>query len=231
MCKSYTFVRTNLTKKQAMKIFIILMLFIFFTNISKAQVYLKDIQGTLIKGKSFTDINGSQFLNEEFVNGTVALTNGNEYEGVPLKYSSYGDELFFKNPKDGSLLGFVVPVKSFELLGQSYVNGFPAIDNFTENSYYALIADSKIKLLIKNYKTISEDKSYGSASIEKKFEDNKKYYVFKDGKMMQFKPSRNSLLNIFGDKKAEIDSFLKKEKVNFKSNDDLAKMFKYFNSL
>ncbi|MCY7291618.1 MAG: hypothetical protein LH615_05480 [Ferruginibacter sp.] len=214
-----------------MRIFISLIVFLCIVNVSKAQVYLQNIQGTLIKGKSFTDVIGSPFLNDEFVNGNVALTNGDEFDGVPLKYSSYDDELFFKNPKDGSLLGFVVPVKSFELLGQNYIRGLPAVDNFTENSYYVLIADSKVKLLFKNYKTIIENKLYGSANTEKKFEDNKVYYVFKEGKMLRFKPSKKGLLEIFSDKTTEIDSYLKKEKVDFKSNDELAKVFKYFSSL
>jgi hypothetical protein len=213
-----------------MKIFISSILFLFITNVSKAQ-FLQDIQGRVITEQSFTDVIGSPFFNNVFVNGNVVLTNGDKFKDVPLKYSSYKDELFFKNPKDGSLLSFVVPVKSFELLGETYINGLPAVDNFTENSYYVLIADAKVKLFVKNYKTILENKPYNSASIEKKFEDNKTYYVLKDGKMSRFKPSKKDLLETFGDKSAEIDSFLKKEKIDYKNNADLVKVFQHYSTL
>ena len=207
-----------------------ILLLLFINGVSKAQ-FLQDIQGRVITEQSYTDVIGSPFLNDAFVNGNVILTNGVKFQSVALKYSSYNDELFFKNPKDESLLSFVVPVKSFELLGQMYINGFPAIDNFTENSFYQLIANSSVKLLLKNYKTILENKAYNSASTEKKFEDNKIYYVFRDGKMKRFKPSKKDLMETFADKSSEIDVFLKKEKVDFKNNADLVKVFEYYSSL
>ena len=207
-----------------------ILLLLLINGVSKAQ-FLQDIQGRVITEQTYTDVIGSPFFNNAFVNGNVVLINGVKFQSVPLKYSSYNDELFFKNPKDESLLSFVVPVKSFELLGQTYVNGFPAIDNFTENSFYELIANSSVKLLLKNFKTILENKPYNSASVEKKFEDNKIYYVFRDGKMKRFKPSKKDLMETFADKSSEIDVFLKKEKVDFKNNADLVKVFEYYSSL
>ena len=207
-----------------------ILLLLLINGVSKAQ-FLQDIQGRVITTQTYTDVIGSPFLNDAFVNGNVVLTNGVKFQSVPVKYSSYNDELFFKNPKDESLLSFVVPVKSFELLGQTYVNGFPAIDNFTENSFYELIANSSVKLLEKNYKTILENKPYNSASVEKKFEDNIIYYVFKAGKMKRFKPSKKDFMETFADKSSEIDVFLKKEKVDFKNNADLVKVFEYYSSL
>ena len=207
-----------------------ILLLLFISGVSKAQ-FLQDIQGRVITTQTYTDVIGSPFLNDAFVNGNVVLINGVKFQNVLLKYSSYNDELFFKNPKDESLLSFVVPVKSFELLGLMYINGFPAIDNFTENSFYELIANSSVKLLLKNYKTILENKAYNSASTEKKFEDNKIYYVFKDGKMKRFKPSKKDFMETFADKSSEIDVFLKKEKVDFKNNADLVKVFDYYSSL
>ena len=207
-----------------------ILLLLLSIGILNAQ-FLQDIQGRVITEQSYTDVIGSPFLNDAFVNGNVVLTNGVKFKSVLLKYSSYNDELFFKNPKDESLLSFVVPVKSFELLGQTYVNGFPGIDNFTENSFYELIANSSVKLLLKNFKTILENKPYNSASVEKKFEDNKIYYVFKAGKMKRFKPSKKDFMETFADKSSEIDIFLKKEKVDFKNNADLVKVFEYYSSL
>lgn len=197
---------------------------------SNAQQYIQDIQGNVLTEQSKTDVIGSPFLKNEFTNGNVVLTNGNKYENVPLKYDVSKDELYFKNPKDESMLSFVIPVKSFELEGRTYLNGFPVTDNFNQNSYYELIFNGNIKLLIKNYKAIIENKNYNSAVTEKRFEDFKAYYMLKEGKMIRFKPSKKDLLETFNDKSAEIDAFLKKEKIDLKSNDDLAKVFEYYSS-
>ena len=49
--------------------------------------------------------------------------------------------------------------------------------------------------------------------------------------MKRFKPSKKDFMEIFADKSSEIDIFLKKEKVDFKNNADLVKVFEYYSSL
>jgi hypothetical protein len=215
-----------------MKIIIIsLALTALISTSSSGQIYLQDVEGKPIIEKTNSDITGSPFLNDEFINGKVTLTNGKKYENVALKYSAYKDELYFKNPKDNSLLSFVVAVKEFELSGLKYITGLPAVDNFTEKSFYVLLTNGKTKLLVKNYKTILQSKPYNSPTIEKKFEDYKSYYIFKDGIMKRFKPSKKEFMQIFAEKSSEIDSYLKKEEIDFKNNADLAKVFEYYDTL
>ena len=49
--------------------------------------------------------------------------------------------------------------------------------------------------------------------------------------MIKFKPSKNDFLQILSSKSNEIDAFIKKEKINFKDNQDLAKVFVYYSTL
>lgn len=198
---------------------------------SIAQMYLQDVDGKPILERQSVDVTGTPFLYKDFLEGTVILVNGKKYENIPLKYNAFKDELYFRNPKDNSLLSFVIPVKEFELSGQRYINGLPAIDNFTEKTFYELLTDGEIKLLVKNYKYILENKPYNSAIIEKKYEDIRSYFILKDGKMNRFKPSKKDFLIIFEDKSLKIDAFLKKEKIDFKNNLDLVRVIEYYNSL
>jgi hypothetical protein len=214
-----------------MKLLTILMLLFCFTNTSKAQVYLRDIQGRLIRETNFVGVIGSPFENDEFLIGNVMLNNADEYENVPLKYNIYNDELYFKNTKDEMLLSFVIPVKWFKLAGQTYVNGFPEIDNYTRNSFYGLLAGNKIKLLFKAYKTISETRPYNSPNVEKRFERYKAYFILKDDKMYKFKPSRKALLNLFDSAGPKIEEYINREKINFRNDEDLVKIFDFINSL
>lgn len=214
-----------------MKILFTYIIFLHSVHFCNAQYLLQDKQGVVMTEKSYTDVIGSNFFNDDYINGTVVLNNGKKYENLALKYDCYNDELFFKNEKDNLLLSFTVPVKSFELLGQKYINGLPPIDNFTTQSFYQVITDSEVKLLVKNYKTIVENKQHNSATIEKKFEDNKIYYVFKNGKMQRFKLSKKEFIEIFNDKSEEVDAFLKKVEVDFKNISHVSKIFEYFSSL
>ena len=214
-----------------------LILIFIFTIKLKAQFIqnLPDIQGNPLSESTYSDVSGTVFLYDSWLKGTVEQGNKLSYKDVELKYSTYKDELFFKNPKDGSMLSFVLPVTAFSLAINGkfdiYRNGFPAIDNFNTNSFYQVIFDGGIKLLFKSYKTLIEVKPYNSTTTEKKFVDNPVYYVLKDNVMTKFKPSRKDFLELFNSKSNEIDAFIKKEKIDFKQHQDLAKVFVYYSTL
>ena len=219
------------------KIKITLLLLFIFTIRLKAQFIqnLPDIQGKPLLERTYSDVSGTLFLYNDWLKGAVEQGNNISYKDVDLKYSTYKDELFFKNPKDGSMLSFVLPVTAFSLTINGkieiYRNGFPDIDNFNTKSYYQVIFDGGIKLLLKSYKTLIEVKPYNSTTTEKKFVDNSAYYVLNDNVMTKFKPSMKDFLEIFNSKSNEIDAFIKKEKIDFKQNQDLTKVFVYYSTL
>ena len=211
----------------------ILMLLVSF-GFANAQ-YLQDVQGRPIMEISYTDIKGTPFLFDDWVSGIVILGNGETFNNVPLKYNVFDEKLYFKNPKNNEILEFVQPVKSFkfnELKGAGvFSKGFPAIDRFNSETFYDVLFDGKVKLLNKKYKTVLEVRPYNSATVEKSFVDRNDYYIVKGNKIERIKNSRKDFLDIFSDKSAQIDAFIKKEKINFKNNDDLVKVFNYFESL
>jgi len=214
----------------------LLLLFIFTIKLNAQYIQnLADLQGKPLTESKYSDITGTVFLFDDWLKGSVEQGAKISYKDVDLKYNTYSDELFFKNPKDGAMLSFVLPATAFSLTVNGkidiYRNGFPEIDNFTTKSYYQVIFDGGIKLLFKSYKTLSQIKPYNSTITEKKFVDNFAYYVFKDNLMTKFKPSKNAFLEILSSKSSEIDAFIKKEKINFKDNQDLAKVFVYYSTL
>jgi hypothetical protein len=218
-----------------MKTFNITILLLFFIiGITNAQ-YIQDIQGKPLMEMSYTDVTGTPYLYDSWTKGSVELENGAVYRDIELKFSVFKDELFFKNTNDETMMAFVLPVKSFLLergvQKDLYRNSFPDIDDFNQKTYYQVLFDGNIKLLFKAYKSLLEIKPYNSATTEKKFSDNSNYYLFIDGTIKRIKPSKKEFLEIFKDKTIEIDSYLKNEKVDFKNNKDLTKLFEYYSSL
>ena len=214
----------------------LLIVFIFTIRLNAQYIQnISDIQGKPLIQRNNSDVSGTLFLFDDWVKGTVEQGNKTSYKDVDLKYNTYNEELFFKNPKDGSMLSFVVPVTAFSLAINGkieiYRNGFPEIDNFNTKSYYQVIFDGGIKLLFKSYKTLIEVKPYNSPTTEKKIIDNSVYYVLNGNVMTKFKPSRKDFLEILNSKSNEIDAFIKKEKIDFKKHQDLTKVFAYYSTL
>lgn len=214
----------------------LLILFIFTIRLNAQFIQnISDIQGKPLIERTYSDVSGTIFLFDDWIKGTVEQGSKTSYKDVDLKYNTYSDELFFKNPKDGAMLSFVSPATAFSLNVNGkidiYRNGFPEIDNFNTKSYYQVIFDGGIKLLFKSYKTLIQVKPYNSTTTEKKFIDNSVYYILNGNVMTKFKPSRKDFLEIFSSKSNEIDAFIKKEKIDFKQHQDLTKVFVYYNTL
>jgi len=217
-----------------MKKFNITVLFIFIITLGLKAQYLQDITGKPVFQLSYTDVQGSQFLYDNWSNGSVVTAKGKTYDKVVLKYDNYNDKIYFKS-ENGELLEFVDDIKSFTLqkdgLEKLYTKGFPEIDKFSLNTYFeVLFKGGNILLLFKPYKYLTETKAYNSATTEKKFVDNYAYYIFKIGKMEKFKPSKKEVLALFSDKSEQVNGFIKSSNIDFKSNTDLAKVFDFYYS-
>jgi hypothetical protein len=108
---------------------------------------------------------------------------------------------------------------------------FKKIDSKLDNDYFMVIADGKVSLLKKIWKVIWEEKTYNSSTVVKNILDKSAYYTLSDGKLLQIKPSKKEILNAFPDHKNEVDQYIKTEKISFNNDQDLSKLFIYYNSL
>jgi hypothetical protein len=105
------------------------------------------------------------------------------------------------------------------------------LDKHYVKTFYQVLADGKV-VLLKQMKRISiEEKAFNSATITRRFDTEKAYYVFKDEKMMRLKRSKSGLLGVLGDRTDSIEQFISNNSFTIKSDDDLAKIVTYYNSL
>lgn len=189
--------------------------------------------GSPVKEIKYSDIIGSELYNTEWWNAEVLLTNGARYN-LPVKYNLYVDELFFKS--DNQTMSFVVPVREFVFKESSsatafFRNGYPANDGFSDKTFYQVLVDGKVQLLKKLSKQVMETKDFNSSIVKKRFTDLSKVYSFRDNQFYQLKRDKSGILNVFSDRSNEIAKYISDNKINLKKDDELAKVFNYYNSL
>ncbi|WP_091149421.1 hypothetical protein [Mucilaginibacter pineti] len=222
-------------------------IFFFFTCMvlggftATAQVkFSNDIEGKPYMEKSDTEIEGNPYLIPDWVIGSVVLGNG-KTGTLKLRYNIAKDELSFENPKDTSSLNFIDVVKSFtlnpfkidesNLLPLVFDSGFPAIDNQTTATYYQVIGGGKVKLLKHYKKKIEISKAFNSATSTQTFVLADSYYLLINGQMSKIKPTQKTIAAAFKDKEPQLQTYLKTNSIDYKSDADLAKLFGYYNSL
>jgi len=189
--------------------------------------------------KDYTNIEGSPYLYDDWIAGTVKLANGlTNKEPIMLKYNLLDDEVYFKD-KAGEAMAFVVPVQEFTLnpmqidatLARRYRNGYKGIDGIKPAAYFEVLSDGKVQLIKKASKTIFESQNIGSASKTGTFMEKTKYYLVINGNAVPVKTDKKSLFAALSDKQVQLETYIKINKVDFKKDTDLGKLVTYYNSL
>lgn len=212
---------------------------------AQAEVFIADaVSGNPpLKSARYTDVHGSPFFSDNWLDGVVKLADGKLYKDVKLKYDQVLDEVFFLG-QNNVTMAFKSPVLEFKiatasvdgLLSEAYfVNGFAPIDGATEKSYYQKLVyekGSKIQLTKRNIKKIYESRVYNSAVTDKTVEPIVSYYISNDNKVLKkIKLDRKSVLAGIGNKQNELEKFAETNKLNLKKEEDVIKLLIYYNSI
>jgi len=224
-------------EKSALK-FICIFGFALISLSAKGQQFMKDADGRPLLERRYTDVQGSPYLNDQWRTGTVKLANGQTHKDVDLKYDQVAEELIFKN-SEGKAFTFREPVKEFslqspggsEIGGMIFRNGFKSTDAGTSNTFYQVLSDGETPLLKRSVKKVMENKPYGSATTIKTFHDVTTYYLAKNGQPVKVRKDKKAILAALGDYTANLEEFIRTNKLNFKSDNDLIMLVTFYNSL
>ncbi|WP_345948136.1 hypothetical protein ABDD95_14895 [Mucilaginibacter sp. PAMB04274] len=193
-----------------------------------SQLMSIEVDGVRTRRYGNIEVDGSPFLNDNWSNGTATTNKGENYQ-ANLKYDVILDQPVFAG-KDSSIMLFTAPIARFTLNNETYQNGFPAVDTWTPLTFYKTLGTGKTKFLKHYYKKKMEVRDIGGIS-GLKYEDNIACYLIKDGKMISIKPSKSGILNALSDKKSDVETYIKSNKIDFKQDVDLAKLMDYYGSL
>ena len=195
---------------------------------------LTDATGRQIAATEYNNIDGTPFLSDKWIAGKAIGDDGKIYAGLKLKYNTYDGMWSFIYADTDEPLKFDIPIKTFVLLTTPqmvFVDGYPKIDRQNVDSYYQLLSYGKAHLLKLYFKTIVERRSSNSDKVDGAYNNGVLYYVFKDRKMTHFKTNKDDILKLMSDKSAQINEFITQNSLNPKSDDDLKKLFNYYNTL
>jgi len=199
--------------------------------------FSKMIQGERfgLQNLSLKDIQGSPFLNDQFVKGTVVTTKGDKYVDVPMRYDQYQDELQFE--KDGKPMTFSPKsiVKKAEFGDRTFTyTSYQFTGNKTKEGYFEILADGNVRLLAQHTIKFFEkekEKPYVDpkpARFDWAMED---FYIQVGAFPAQHVTKKKNLLGAFPKHKKEVAEYYKSNKLSAKDKEDLIKLVNYYNSL
>lgn len=221
----------------------ILSLFLFIACISThAQVshlsagFWNDINGAAVKTNPGFTYEGSPFLFEDFRLGKVKLIDGKFIDSVNIKYNIDNRNIII--PKDKEDISVHTPINEIIFLGPNPVKiiSIPSvvpINSPKSNVYEEIYKGEKFSLYKHLEVKFSESRKYNESAITRVYHNVHNYFiVYNDKKEELTKVSRNkNIVNFFNEKSKDVKAFIDKNKIDFKNDNDLKKIFEYANSL
>src|SRR4029079_11143848 len=193
-------------------------------NSAMSPSFFTVVNGEPVVFAKFTKIvDGTPYFNDQWMKGNVVLTTGSEFAGVYLKLDLYNNVVHYRDPKGNELIA-ATPIQKLILFDSSsqtvftFINGAYINTNDHVKGWYQLLADGKASMLKQIRKRMSEEKPYGSATIERSVRTSFQYYALYGGDLIQVKRF-TELPDVLRDKKEEISTYIEENNVAGKTDD------------
>lgn len=177
-------------------------------------------------------IEGSPYLNDEFINGTVYTTDKKKVVDIPLRYNIYNDNLEFKMPT-GEIMEIAKP-ESVERAEFGKIKMIYHLSDSKEAGFFKLISEGKVSLLAKPdifFQKATKEAAYKEAQPPRFIQKPEIPYLKNNENVVVKIKGKKDLINEFSDHKNEVEAFIKKNKIKASNQDDLIKVVEFYNSL
>jgi hypothetical protein len=187
----------------------------------------------------YEGVDGHPFFIEKFTDATIGLRTGAVFNGVKARIDLCKQEIHFRLPSDSeriALPGLITEIILYDTVKsaiQSYKfqSGYPEVDNLKRDTYYEVLSDGKITLLKSSIKKINKSKNEMSGEVSSQFDTYEDHYLYVKYEMKRIKKDKEYLLDLLADKRKEMETYAKDQKLNFKSIDSIKKLVDYYNTL
>lgn len=185
--------------------------------------------------QNYKDVEGSPYIPTDFIAGTVIRNDSVYFEKVPLRYNAYDDQIEF-NYKNQTNLFIAHPedYKAFNFDGKTYVYRDFSDTQAHEKGFFVMLEYGSMQLLKRTLVTYNKAVPPGAYSDPKPAEFKPKSPVY----FLSLSPNtavriknEKTILELAADKKNKLSSFIKKNKLKARNEDDLKKIVAYFNQL
>ena len=182
---------------------------------------------------SYDNIEGNPYYFEDFRKGSVITKNGKKYNGE-FRYDLYADQIEFK--LDGDIYWIANPelMEYIKIDGQVFVYYDKDMTDSKNGFYYQVLVMGECKLLYRkgiNLKEAEPPKPYVDAKPATFIDRKPLYYIQKGIAYPQRVSNKGDLLENLSDKKQEVSTFIKKNKISVNNKDELINLIEFYNSL
>lgn len=202
-------------------------------QVTNSQEFLNSRNITSIDLRS-TEVKGDAYLNTDFMPARLSLDN----TIYSMRFNAYQDEmevekddkLYDLKKQPGYQITFLTTNKVYAIYN------FDQANQVKTGFFVVLFQGDKVSLLLKEkiefFEEVKPKTGYDKYQPPKLERVDDKFYMSRDGVTAIELPRRKKeILSLFLEKAGDVESYAKKNKLSFNKNEELAKIFAYYNSL
>lgn len=198
----------------------------------ETSAFMTDAFGQPVYTQQKANWEGNIFYPAGYHYATLTAAGGKVYRYIKTKINLLEGTVLFTDSTESEFVA-TLPIDKIEF--EDFAGGakiiFIKIMNDTARRFFQLLDSGRVSLL-KNIYVISRDKTtYGSTTITRVFEQKQSYFVYSNTGLVPLEQSKTGVVKILSDKSSQVDAFIEQEKLKLRKEEDLAKLFHYYNSL
>ncbi|VAX36600.1 hypothetical protein MNBD_UNCLBAC01-1188 [hydrothermal vent metagenome] len=177
-------------------------------------------------------IDGNPYYNKDWEKGTLTISNGVKSDVEYIKYNIYLESIIFLQNGIEYLFSNGAEIMEFTV-GNSIFIAVPS-DNKSKYFYEILTQNNKYWLLKKYDCTLVKGQSSSGiiARTNDKYSVHFNYYVkTNDEQIIPIRTKKSAILQIMQDKSELVNTYIKENKIVFKNEENLIKLFEFYHTL
>lgn len=184
----------------------------------------------------FAAIKDEAYANPNFLDGSIFQGEELIRTGVPMRYNTFADEIEIKkSASDENYSALVKDPEIFVKIGKEIYLFVPFQGSNEKGGYFSVLADGKTYDLYKKTSSIFVEAKKAETTYQRdtppSFSKTVKYYLVKDGTFLEMPNSKSRILKMMDQKKSEMKSYIKENRLDLDKEADLIKAITYFDSL
>ena len=218
-------------QRDSMKLYWLFICVLTWSGIFSQNVLFDPVSGKIFNPEKYSDISGSPFLFDKWINGSVSTPRG-VYKNLQLKLDVYNNTIFFNKDDQAfefqdQISGFILEPKSGDSL--IYLKGLTG-NGLRSEQFVQVLALGKTSFYKSEQRLFAEINQINKG-IVKKFTTSVRYYININDKLQLIRLNKSELLGVLNDKLGLLEEFTRQNKIDYRREADVAKLIKHLNSL
>ena len=181
------------------------------------------------------DIDGSPYLMDEFVKGSIYTVTKQHIANILLRYNIYNDEIEYMLEED-KVQAMANPEIIERIVFADCNIVYLSYSNLKKinKGFFILLKEGDASLYSKpevKYKKASEPNAYNDGNPAKFIKNPDRFYIKVGKKQARLVGNKKDIVAIFPDNKDKVKAFIKKNKTKTKNRESLLELVQYYNSL